>query len=415
MNNTSAEISSTNIQIPKKETTLIVFDKSKKITYFGACKIEINTAEKYLFLKTNTAEKGLQEITSTFDRNFVQKENALCVMDDTAKQNFVIIFPQKEICDKVLNIINKAKFQHKALPKSDPSTDDYLFKSNFYVPILKEIRSKVNGYLELKTMILELVNNFKADERLTYLDMVFEISMLPTNSSSILDKADNNSVTSRFHEQRKACIKNNSTLNESLESNDATTAGSSRKRFRDNNTSDVSPETGTSFTTTKKSRLSIDPTSKNDIITANYEIVEYFNCGAVRKRLLIFTSNEKKRCYEFYYRNNGLWHQCKGCSAQKHYTEIKVISVENGKITFKFGINNEHICQPIQYFPDNYTIKELVSNETDAPFKNIIKQPYFKILEQNYAGKHIFVSAKLIENQSGEEYIELSDVKHVCI
>uniref|UniRef100_A0A914QNK3 Uncharacterized protein n=1 Tax=Panagrolaimus davidi TaxID=227884 RepID=A0A914QNK3_9BILA len=172
----------------------------------------------------------------------------------------------------------------------------------------------------------------------------------------------------------------------------------------------------------------------NIFCTSNFKIVEFLRNGSRTKRLLMFTSAEKKHCYEFYHNLLRNSFSCKSCSQLKHQMSMKIISENDGNTEFK-SFGKQHICQPIEYLPENY--------KNESPLK-VVYKPNFSITEGKrtltvtnpskpdesfvysysasrnffYCGGcislHKHVQAKHRRDENGEEYIELSNAEHIC-
>uniref|UniRef100_A0A914YW37 Uncharacterized protein n=1 Tax=Panagrolaimus superbus TaxID=310955 RepID=A0A914YW37_9BILA len=122
--------------------------------------------------------------------------------------------------------------------------------------------------------------------------MVFEMFMLSTNESPNIVSTDNDRASTKVAENTKVDTRNDHTLNDSLQLNDTSlneTTTTNRFRFRKRSHAnifhDISSDSDSSLSTPKKSKL------QNIVITADYEFVECFRHGSVRKRLFDFYFN----------------------------------------------------------------------------------------------------------------------------
>lgn len=95
-----------------------------------------------------------------------------------------------------------------------------------------------------------------------------------------------------------------------------------------------------------------------DTKVGNYKFVGIIQNGDLLFRLLIFTSEERTHCYEFFYDQTNDVYYCNKCKAKHSRTSLRVDVDDSEKVNFKFG-KNEHICQPIEYLPENYKSHEL--------------------------------------------------------
>uniref|UniRef100_A0A914P0D1 Uncharacterized protein n=1 Tax=Panagrolaimus davidi TaxID=227884 RepID=A0A914P0D1_9BILA len=181
----------------------------------------------------------------------------------------------------------------------------------------------------------------------------------------------------------------------------------------------------------KKLRYSLEKYFDPKIIRKpNYEILEDTNTTS-GKALIIFNPNDKTQCHEFRWRNCHKLFYCSKCDAT-----VKVGSAANGN-EFIEVFKQNHECQYHPYDREKY-----------YKFKNFVVAPNFEIQNEIIGGKQrkilvifdqnektkcyiytlkkelyyckkcwmqrITVSAKLQQNSDGENYIVLSNKKHVC-
>uniref|UniRef100_A0AC35EU45 Uncharacterized protein n=1 Tax=Panagrolaimus sp. PS1159 TaxID=55785 RepID=A0AC35EU45_9BILA len=115
---------------------------------------------------------------------------------------------------------------------------------------------------------------------------------------------------------------------------------------------------GTSHEKLKASRKSSRKTLNGSCLTSS-------NTPNVSK-LLVFTSNARKQCYEFMFIQNSCFFRCIKCLEQKK--DIILKTTRNlGCRNFDFN-TSKHVCEPIVYLPKNYGSSL------------IIKAPNFKLL-----------------------------------
>ena len=179
--------------------------------------------------------------------------------------------------------------------------------------------------------------------------------------------------------------------------------------------------------------------SDAEVVGKTYKIFEAtdfewqsFIWGPPKSKLVIFTSEAKSLCYEFS-RNNNIWY-CRCCRKQNALTRVKIVKNEAGEECVKI-INENHVCDPVQYTPEvqyrNYlsTEFELRPNRNGVPNKSLVifsnddrSQCFnFKLNGHGF----LFVcngctkfkknlSAKLMKDGNGQDYIKMMDQKHVC-
>uniref|UniRef100_A0AC35FXF9 FLYWCH-type domain-containing protein n=1 Tax=Panagrolaimus sp. PS1159 TaxID=55785 RepID=A0AC35FXF9_9BILA len=93
------------------------------------------------------------------------------------------------------------------------------------------------------------------------------------------------------------------------------------------------------------------------------------------KKLLVFTSNERKQCYEYQFIKTTIsFYRCIKCIAQKKVVKIKTETHVDGSKTFDFN-TEKHICEPINYLPENYQSSL------------VLKSSNFILVKREYRGK----------------------------
>uniref|UniRef100_A0AC34GXF1 Uncharacterized protein n=1 Tax=Panagrolaimus sp. ES5 TaxID=591445 RepID=A0AC34GXF1_9BILA len=210
-------------------------------------------------MKYGFNENDLQEMTSTFNRLFVQKENFLCVINETTNKDFFIIFPHEAVCDKVTNAIKSVKFPNALFPAKDSVMEDTLFKKKFYVPIIKEIQADSQKYGDLQSLVLKLVDSFDAGTRQSYMNMVFE-TLIGTPSTS-------NNGKGQQHDTRIASNNEKSLLSTSSKTNDNSYGGNGKDIILNG--------------TRKSYSLRTRSVNSNDTFeTSNYELLNYTQAKA---------------------------------------------------------------------------------------------------------------------------------------
>ena len=209
------------------------------------------------------------------------------------------------------------------------------------------------------------------------------------------------------------------------------------KKFRvDENESDSDEE----FNSTEEdaaSDLSEDVLSDAEEAAESYTILKASDFewqsllwGPPKSKLVIFASKNKDFCYEFS-RYHQSWY-CRGCKKQNAYVGVKIVKNEAGEDCVKV-INENHVCDPVAYTPEvqyhNLMASdfELRSNKNGVPNKSLVifskddRSQYYKFqvngtvfvcISCRKSGKHL--SAKLMKNENGQEYIKMMDREHIC-
>uniref|UniRef100_A0A914Y9Y1 Uncharacterized protein n=1 Tax=Panagrolaimus superbus TaxID=310955 RepID=A0A914Y9Y1_9BILA len=304
---------------------VLSFNESKEITYFGNCKLQCNAVEKCL--KLQMLDKAPQEVMiSSYDRIYIRKSNFLCCLDQQSGIALVIILKTKESCEQIFNCVLKAK-SHQPQSSNAVINEDELFKDTFYVPLIKQVQLHIQGYQELKIILLNFTNSLDFDERFVYLNILTDTLLIV------------------------AVEKNETCLNESRIGH-----YSMRKRSL-NNISYKESDDESDESLPKKSKSSAfvkQPSAENSSIDVVFDIVADIIDGKVVKKLLIFSSNERKQCYEFVFYRGSRVYRCIGCSARQKSNVVKVVIHDDGSKTFEFNTIKKHICQPLDYLPENY-------------------------------------------------------------
>uniref|UniRef100_A0A914PNA8 Ubiquitin-like domain-containing protein n=1 Tax=Panagrolaimus davidi TaxID=227884 RepID=A0A914PNA8_9BILA len=136
--------------------------------------------------------------------------------------------------------------------------------------------------------------------------------------------------------------------------------------------SDLTPTEDESAVNTSPMRSTAIPTNFSSDV--EFDIVEYIKNGKSDKKLLLFTSNERKKCYEFMFVRSPSVFRCIKCLAQKKRTDIKVTIHKDSSKTYNFN-SVEHVCEPIEYLSKD--------NEPSL----IVKSSNFKFIKINSKGE----------------------------
>uniref|UniRef100_A0A914QB24 Uncharacterized protein n=1 Tax=Panagrolaimus davidi TaxID=227884 RepID=A0A914QB24_9BILA len=150
-------------------------------------------------------------------------------------------------------------------------------------------------------------------------------------------------------------------------------------------------------------------------------------------KLVIFDTNDKSMCYEYFFETGNKCFVCRNCQRKKHRVTAKVHWNNETNEKYLELSKNEHICEPIKdEFADKiiHTSDFIVTERDDEkkPKKIIVftsstKEFYYEL---NYnPSKNLFrcilcsrrnkvVSAKLYKKENGEEYLLKLQNEHVC-
>uniref|UniRef100_A0AC34F377 Uncharacterized protein n=1 Tax=Panagrolaimus sp. ES5 TaxID=591445 RepID=A0AC34F377_9BILA len=356
---------------------LIVFDKRKNVTYFGECMIQIDREEKRLNIKK--LDKVPEEtMTSKYERNYICKSNFFCCKDKDSKDAFILVFPTRGKVESFINAILRVEVLQPQTSNAADIKEEKMFKDEFFIPLIKAVRSVINGHAILKALILKFINSLEIEERLCYFNILANITLIPALSLPTTTKANINARRASLHhalnpKTRKRSMKD---LGKDEEQEDVTPP---KNPNLSNYVADVSPSNlNESYSAeTSASNLNVPyfdvPSPQNSSADVYFDIVEYEHDGKMDRKLLVFTSSEQKQCYEFVFNRIKCCYRCIKCLAQKKHTEIKAIIHDDGSKTFDFN-EEEHECYPIHYAPENY-------------LSLIIKSPNYQITKSLKNGK----------------------------
>uniref|UniRef100_A0AC34GVW7 Uncharacterized protein n=1 Tax=Panagrolaimus sp. ES5 TaxID=591445 RepID=A0AC34GVW7_9BILA len=184
-----------------------------------------------------------------------------------------------------------------------------------------------------------------------------------------------------------------------------------------------------------------DKFTANKIVeSSEFEVIEFYENGVSKKRLIIFGNLEKTKCYEFYWINNGNFFKCGLCEGKDKHTAAKVEQKDDGT-QFVRLLSPGHVCEMRDYDPEKYVFD---------PSKQIVKKLNFKVInfEKNGVSKSMLiifnpsnkelcyeyfwdtkakcyvccgcanikhVTAKICKNENGEDFVKLNKNEHVCV
>uniref|UniRef100_A0A914RAH0 Uncharacterized protein n=1 Tax=Panagrolaimus davidi TaxID=227884 RepID=A0A914RAH0_9BILA len=328
-------------------------------------------------------------------------------MDQNLNNSFILVFTTKEKCEQIFNAILKIKSRE---PQSAAIDENKVFKENFYIPFIKAVQQSADGFEDMKKIILEFVNSLESDERTFYFNIMADITFVPCSS------------------KERENVKDNKKGVDPVPSASETNPNPSRLPIRN--------ARKRSFN--KISKNIHEPTPKNSLNDVIFDLVECTKNEIMDKKLLIFTSNEQKQCYEFIFVRKTCNFRCIKCLTKQMKTEIKVTNHDNGSRTYDFNIDGEHVCEPIEYLPKNYGSSLIIKSPNFKFEKRLVRgkiHPYLIIFNsgnRNMCYKFGFdcgskafhcLNCRLIHNISisaryiqhgGENAIELNRLQHVC-
>uniref|UniRef100_A0AC35G1G6 Uncharacterized protein n=1 Tax=Panagrolaimus sp. PS1159 TaxID=55785 RepID=A0AC35G1G6_9BILA len=307
-----------------------------------------------------------ETMTATFNRFFICKNNFLCCMNQNFKNALMLVFSTKEKCELIFNAILKSKVRNPVVNENE------LFKNNFYLPLIKAIKNGANGFL--KTIVLDFVNSFENNERIYYFDTFAELSLSTELKENIEDEkhAENSIHFSSASETVSSiplkCDRPKRSLNKNISYQECDENDECQRKMKK-----IAVSIKPSHKKSTNSHFD-EPTPKNSPKNVDFDIVEYLHDEKFDKKLLVFSSNERKQCYEYVFVKTTInYYRCIKCFEQKKVIKIKTETHNDGSRTFDFN-TEKHICEPIEYLPGNYQ-------------SLIIKSSNFKFVKHEFCGK----------------------------
>uniref|UniRef100_A0AC34GUY7 Uncharacterized protein n=1 Tax=Panagrolaimus sp. ES5 TaxID=591445 RepID=A0AC34GUY7_9BILA len=400
---------------------LIVKDKIDDFQFAGKCKITIDPFSQILFIEPEIEEFKL--ISATFKWKFVAQKNIILVFAEHNFQDFGLIFKNEKLCKKVCDILIKKE-----------ATEGYkgLVKERF--SIFMDISKIDETILKMKEKFVEWIKENYGKEKAKYIHILKQHNLY----NLIFSNGDGN--TSRILRKRKCPTKNFEADEENHDSdvNELLSRDGSSSESYDEETDSENPPS-------KKAKLSKNFHNSNSqkiIVKPNFEYLEYQHLGIIRKRLFIFYTNDKTKCYEYYWCTPEKVFSCCGCARKMKKVRAEICQKLNGTKYVKLG-QKEHVCEMREYQPEKYIYD---------PSTDIVQKPNFKLaeymkrgiqksnliifcptnknlcyeytfskdvkkyycLECRKAAKAVIVSAKIEKNENGEDCVILNKTQHVC-
>uniref|UniRef100_A0A914QXP0 Uncharacterized protein n=1 Tax=Panagrolaimus davidi TaxID=227884 RepID=A0A914QXP0_9BILA len=403
---------------------LITFDESKKIVCFEEPILQVQ--ENVLNLKLRDKDPE-ETITTSFDNIFIRKNYILCSMAQDSSNAMIVVFSTKENCDRIYNAINEVKAHQ---PQSAAIDENKVFEENFYVPFIKAVQQSADGFQDMKDIILEFVNSLESDERSYYFNIMLDIVFVPCCTNYLQRHLRSNSET---------LSASDSGINDSTSPRYNTRKRSYNNISREEDEVDESDESDDDESYDDDEETCIDePTPENSSNYIIFDFVEFLRHGKPRKKLLIFTSPERTHCYEFLSHRTSRKYRCLKCLDQEQDTVIYATIHFNESKTYDFNIDEEHVCEPIEYLPENYQTSliikspnfEFVKHERNGKmhpfliifdsgdrnmcykFGFVCKNKIFYCIDCRHH-HNIFITARYIQH-GGENAIEFNRLDHLC-
>uniref|UniRef100_A0A914PEP7 Uncharacterized protein n=1 Tax=Panagrolaimus davidi TaxID=227884 RepID=A0A914PEP7_9BILA len=437
----------------------ITLDRSKNVTYFGDCKLQFQQIEKCLNI--TLLDKVPEEImTATFYRVFIRRNNLLCCMNQYFNNVMIIVFPTKEKCIFIYDAVIKEKLPQSQSINAPAMDENQIFKDCVYLPLVKAVQGGTpffrGGHQGLKSILDEFVESLETDE-VNYIFNNFPANLLvqtPVSTEMEETFVRQRKIVKPMHlipaePETPSFYSARTTFGISLPTNmhkqsishkeddekEDKTVGSSRKKLKvsrkpSRKTSNVSSLTVASSSTPNVSVID-EPSPQNTPENVDFDIVEYLQDGILEKKLLVFTSNERKKCYEFMFIRKSCIFRCIKCLEQNKHVILKT-TVNPGCRNFDFN-TVEHVCESIEYLPENYGSSLIIKapnfklvNGKSSPsliiFNSSDKNLCYKFGYDNSnkvyccnqcITRSMRLTARFIQH-GGENAIELNRLNHIC-
>uniref|UniRef100_A0A914PK69 Uncharacterized protein n=1 Tax=Panagrolaimus davidi TaxID=227884 RepID=A0A914PK69_9BILA len=295
---------------------LITLDRSKNVTYFGECEIEIEKC-----LNVTLMDIVPEEImTATFHRVFVRRNNLLCCMNQNFSNVMIIVFPTKEKCKFIYDAVIKEKSRQAQSNNVLVIDENQIFKDCFYLPLVKAVQGGTpfffGGHQGLKSIIAEFVESLDTDEVNYYFNNLPANLLIQTPVSPVTEETfvrqkqivkpmhfTPEPETTSFHSSRTifssiqvpSNVHKRSISHNEDDEEEEKTIGTSRKKLKvsrkpSRKTSNVYRLTEASSITPNVSVFD-EPSPQNAPENVIFDIVKCLQDGNLNKKLLVFTSN----------------------------------------------------------------------------------------------------------------------------
>uniref|UniRef100_A0AC34G3J7 Uncharacterized protein n=1 Tax=Panagrolaimus sp. ES5 TaxID=591445 RepID=A0AC34G3J7_9BILA len=427
---------------------LITFDKLKKNIFIADGTLQFNSIDKCLYFKVFGKEKAMN---AQFSRTFIRKNNFLCALENEASNEcFLVVFPTKETCQKIYDAIVKAKLRQDQ--KTEPINEDDVFNAKVFIPLIELLQKRIDGYMDLKNVILGFINSFDNDQRLFYMNLLVDTILIRSHAvvkaAEVIGKSYSFTSTVAVTKRKNFASSSGVIITESAahvndkQSSQTSSNENTKTRihcalpFKVTTTEAAVHVNGvqSSQTSSNEGAKTSESTTPNPSGNVIFDIVEYNTGGYLLKKLIVFTSNERKKCYEFTFAASQSAYRCVQCLMKKHYTQLEARLNSDGKKLLNFK-TTPHICEPVDYVPANYTSSVIVKppmfkfaehNGKRLPLlimfypgdKNLCYKFNFNNDHKNYyccecqkAG--IMLTARIIDFE-GRDAVELGQSHHVC-
>uniref|UniRef100_A0A914QMW3 Uncharacterized protein n=1 Tax=Panagrolaimus davidi TaxID=227884 RepID=A0A914QMW3_9BILA len=171
----------------------------------------------------------------------------------------------------------------------------------------------------------------------------------------------------------------------------------------------------------------------------NFEIRELKKNDVSQKWIIVFSKNDRSKCYEYSWFKNVKKYLCRGCLSKQIRVCAEICERENGTTSVKLG-PQKHVCEVREYNPEKYIFdppriiestnfkihnfrRNGVSKSILFVFDSADKSVGYKYFWDNtykificggcqYKRKNL--SAKILKNKEGNDCVKLYKTKHVC-
>uniref|UniRef100_A0AC35F0K0 Uncharacterized protein n=1 Tax=Panagrolaimus sp. PS1159 TaxID=55785 RepID=A0AC35F0K0_9BILA len=243
---------------------LIASDINHVFQYQGFCKITINMFN-LCFLLSQSMKVQFKLISAMFKWKFFAQKNILFVFAEHDFQDFVLVFNNEITCKKVYDLI----YQKRA---NDPITNGELYQ-RILSPMLNQIIENRFANAAISELLFKWINTLNGQDKEAYIQMMKDAYT--------------------YH----AIFPNGESVRENHMNDKINIQGQRKRKFSKIDTNDNSD--GESLCNGKKTCVKRQKCRNFIKSNCKFKMVNINGTSRLIKRLVIFSSNDKRFCYEF--------------------------------------------------------------------------------------------------------------------